>query len=215
MHLVVAIGALHCTLDVAHCSSGEPKTFPGTAEDGGDRKTHYIFALQRYGQALGLLSNIRKREYESESRLRHALIVSLLTTCFETCIGNRENAITQAKAGIDLLFTWTAKHQKDSVYEDDDMSDEWTTIRHVASTVPYLEGDLLSAFQRLDHQIILCRGFQPGRRLPQAFPNIYRPFKTLEEACKFWDLVIQRVMHIHSLGKRSLSYILLAPHVQG
>jgi hypothetical protein len=124
------------------------------------------------------------------------LITSLLTTCFETYIGNKDNAIAQAQIGIDLLLKWTAEHQKEPA---DDSSDEWANIRRVASRSSYIHSDLLDVFQRLDYQLILVKGLQPDRKFPRAFPSISRTFKSLDEACKFWDLVIRRVLFYHSV----------------
>jgi hypothetical protein len=191
MHVVVAIGALHLTLDVSRTRSNQSHE---TADGERQRKSHYIFALQQYGKALGQLSTISGQAYQSESHLRHALISSLLTTCFETYIGNKSNAVTQAKAGIDLLIKWTAKHQHEAV---DDFGDEWSGIKRLASRSLYLDEDLLEAFERLDYQLLLCEGLPPGRKAPRAFPSAGRPFKSLKEASTFWDLVVRRVLHFY------------------
>lgn len=50
------------------------------------------------------MQNIRNQE--AQTRLRNTLISSLLTTCFESYIGNQENAIAQAKAGVDVLVAY-------------------------------------------------------------------------------------------------------------
>ena len=92
MNAVIAIGALH---RYAQSDRNHETT---------DGESHYTFALQLYGKAL---EQFRKRagdKYQSESHLRIALILSLLTTYFETYIGNNENAITQAQVGVALLF---------------------------------------------------------------------------------------------------------------
>ncbi|PMD55487.1 uncharacterized protein K444DRAFT_666717 [Hyaloscypha bicolor E] len=179
-NLVVAIGALYKSL--------------GREESVRERKRHYLFALQTYGEALVQLKDYT-RECKSDSDLRCALISSLLTTCFETYIGNKDNAITQAKVGIDILLEWTAKQQKEPA---DDMPDEWSNIRRVATQF-YIHNDLLDVFQRLDYQLLLVRGLQPGRKSPGAFPSIDRPFISLDEACTFWDLVMRRILFFHSV----------------
>jgi hypothetical protein len=94
MNLVITIGALHKYL--------------GQEESERERKRHYIFALQKYGEALVQLNN-NNRECKSDSNLQYTLISSLLTTYFETYIGNKDNAIAQAKIGIDILLEWTEK----------------------------------------------------------------------------------------------------------
>lgn len=179
-NLVIAIGALYKSL--------------GREESVRERKRHYLFALQTYGEALVQLKDYT-RECKSDSDLRCALISSLLTTCFETYIGNKDNAITQAKVGIDILLEWTAKQQKEPA---DDMPDEWSNIRRVATQF-YIHNDLLDVFQRLDYQLLLVRGLQPGRKSPGAFPSIDRPFISLDKACTFWDLVMRRILFFHSV----------------
>lgn len=139
--------------------------------------------------------NDNTRECKSDSDLRYALISSLLTTCFETYIGNKDNAIAQAKIGIEILLEWTAKQRKEPV---DDLADEWSNIRRVATRF-YIHNDLLDAFQRLDYQLLLVRGLQPGRKSPRAFPSIDRLFISLDEACKFWDLVMWWILFFHSV----------------
>jgi hypothetical protein len=193
-HVVVAIGALHQSLEVSsHTRSNKSR---GTADGEREGKSHYIFALQQYGKALGQLSNISGQEDQSESHLRYALISSLLTTAAETYIGNLDNAFTQAKAGVDLLLKWTAKHAKSPV---DDLADEWSDISRVTSRSLYLDVDLLEAFQRLDYQLLVCKGIQPDRKVPPTFPSADCPFTSVKEACIFWDRVIRRIFHFHAI----------------
>lgn len=187
--VVVAIGALHHHRTL----STEPARGPGERER--ERKSHYLFALQQYGTALGQLRTIAGQQLQSEPRLRHALIAALLTTCFETYIGDQDGAIAQAKVGIDLLLKWTK--QKDP---ENDSLDEWSRIRRAAARSPYLDEGLLSAFQRLDYHVLLCRGAEPGRDHPQSYPSAYQPFTSVHEACDFWDLVMRRILYFSSVG---------------
>ncbi|KAE9380654.1 hypothetical protein N431DRAFT_362604 [Stipitochalara longipes BDJ] len=190
-NVVVAIGALHHhqTLKSSPAQPG------GLAEGERERKSHYLFALQQYGTALGQLRHVSAQEPESEPRLRHALISALLTTCFETYIGNRGGAITQAQAGIDLLLKWTK--EKDPAA--DSTVDDWTRVRRAAARSLYLEEDLLGAFHRLDYQLLLSKGLGPERHPPESFPSISQPFTSINEACSFWDLVVRRILHFHSV----------------
>jgi hypothetical protein len=179
-HLVVAIGALHQTLNTSTALANQSR---GPAEGEREKKSHYIFALQQYGAALGQLRDIAGQEHQSEPQLRHALISSLLTTCFETYIGDRDKALTQAQAGIDLLIR-LAKQKEPT----DDSVDDWTLVRRATARSLYLDEDLLGAFQRLDYQLLLCRNTQPYRDAPQGYPSTNQPFTSLNEACNFWDL---------------------------
>jgi hypothetical protein len=179
-NLVVAIGALYKYL--------------GREESESERKSHCIFALQKYGEALKQLID-NTRECKSGSDLRYTLISSLLTICFETYIGNKDNAIVQAKVGMDILLDWTAKQQKEPL---DDLPDEWSNVRRVATWFD-IHNDLVDAFQRLDYQLLLVQGLQRKRKSPRAFPSIDRPFSSLDEACTFWDLVMRRILSLHSV----------------
>lgn len=94
-HVVIAIGALTKTTAVAaSCKNG-----PGFLDV--SARQHYDYALQQYGKALRLMQDIRHQE--TKTRLRNTLTSTLLTTCFESYIGNQENAFAQAQAGVDVL----------------------------------------------------------------------------------------------------------------
>ncbi len=100
----------------------------------------------------------------------------------------------QAEDGIGVLLKWAAERQKEP-----DETDEWSNVRRVTSGSFYLDKDLLDAFQRLDYQVLLCRGLQPGRKAPQAYPTTDCPFTSVNEAYRFCDLVVRRVLHFHEI----------------
>lgn len=70
-------------------------------------RLHYDYALEQYGKALRLMRGIR--DQEPSACLRNTLISALLTTCFESFVGNEENAFAQAQAGIDVLAEYRNK----------------------------------------------------------------------------------------------------------
>jgi hypothetical protein len=179
-NVAIAIGALH------QYAQSDPNYTTV------DSESHYIFALQQYDKGICQFQQ-RVKPSQSESSVRLALIFTLLTTCFETYIGNSKNAIEQAEIGVDVLLKWVAKKQKESA----DEADEWSNIRRVTFRSFYLDKDLLDAFQRLDYQVLLCRGLQPGRKAPQAYPTTNCPFTSVDEAYRFCDLVVRRVLHFH------------------
>ena len=47
---------------------------------------------------------------------------SLLTTCFESYVGNQEVALSQAELGIDILLEYGDECQKAAV-------DDWTSLK--------------------------------------------------------------------------------------
>jgi hypothetical protein len=179
--LVVVIGALHQSLNT-----------PPTHE--AESRSHYSFAIQQYRLALGELRTDFEQEHRTESRVRLVLISSLLLTCCETYTGTRDQALTQAETGIGVLLEWSRQEEP-----TDDLVDDWSHIRHVASRFPNLEDELLRALQRLDYQILLYRGFQPNRHVPQ-FPTIAHQFTSINEAYNFWDLVMRRVLYFHAIN---------------
>jgi hypothetical protein len=183
VNLVVVIGALYQTLNT-------PPT-RGIAES--KNRSHHIFALQQYELALkDIRTDFVQNRPESNARL--ALISSLLIICCETYMGNRDAAITHAGIGIDLLLRLTRQGEP-----IDDLVDDWSHIRHVASRSLNLDDELLRVFQWLDYQILFYRGFQPRRRVPQ-FPTVAHQFTSISEAYSFWDLVMRRVPCFHAVN---------------
>jgi hypothetical protein len=65
------------------------------------------------------------REISSQpypDRLRNTLMSPLLTTCFESYVGNQEVALSQAELGIDILLEYGDECQKAAV-------DDWTSLK--------------------------------------------------------------------------------------
>jgi hypothetical protein len=181
-HAVIALGALHRALQVYHHSVERASP-----------KLHHEFALQHYGKALKYMSQVIARE-KNEARLRHTLISSLLTTCFETYIGNQDSALIQAQAGIDILMEQQATQRKEE-------ENERSYVECLSSDSSFLDYDLLSTFARLEAQILT---FKDGRstHLPRTmreeeFPIIPSTFRSVNEARLYWDLCVRRAMLFH------------------
>jgi hypothetical protein len=181
-HAVIALGALHRALQVYHHSVERASP-----------KLHHEFALQHYGKALKYMSQVIARE-KNEARLRHTLISSLLTTCFETYIGNQDSALIQAQAGIDILMEQQATQRNEG-------ENERSYVECLSSDSSFLDYDLLSTFARLEAQILT---FKDGRstHLPRTmreeeFPIIPSTFRSVNEARLYWDLCVRRAMLFH------------------
>jgi hypothetical protein len=109
------------------------------SERGG--KSDYIFAFQKYSEALEQFREEAIEECQPESSRRAALIFSLLVTCFEENIDNNEDLITQALAGVALLLKWITEQRKELA---DDLTDDWSNLgalRRLCSTCPFTSVD--------------------------------------------------------------------------
>ena len=189
-HAVVAIGALNKTLEIHH----ENSTYAGqTRATMSSAQYHHAFALQQYGKSLQLIR--QSCQEDEETLLRNTLISSLLTTCFESYIGNQENALTQAQAGVDVLAEYNARDQSN---------------RRCSGAVPFLDEDLICTFARLDSLLLMFNNPQNRRgsllrygstesRFPQPSllllsENIPSAFGSLREARWFWDVIVRAAM---------------------
>jgi hypothetical protein len=181
-HAVIAIGALHKTLEgtqhVAQNSSGA-----------GSVNQHYTSALKYYGKALRLMQKI-SRENE-DAFFQNTLISSLLTTCFEIFIGNQEDAILQAQTGIDVLFAWQEKRHKQM-----QPGQAWTSL----TPTSFFNDDMFGTFARLDVMVMLFKDMHSIRQplLKGAiveYPFVPPEFSSVKEARLLWDIFIQRAAH--------------------
>ena len=118
-YAVVAIGALWKALDITQTLSNGYRQSLGGHQEG---KGLYAFALNEYGKALNLMKDIPKQE--DPCRLRNTLISSLLTTCFESYIGNQKHALMQAELGVNVLLEWNDECTKPPF-------DDWTSVKRL------------------------------------------------------------------------------------
>jgi Fungal Zn(2)-Cys(6) binuclear cluster domain len=118
-HAVVALGALWKAQDISQATTN---LLPLSVEGNQEGKTLYAFALNEYGRALRLMRDISMQE--GSDRLRNTLMSSLLTTCFESYVGNQESALSQAELGVDVLLEWGDECQ--SLPDDD-----WTSAKRL------------------------------------------------------------------------------------
>jgi hypothetical protein len=99
-----------------------PTGFPLGPGGNQEAKALYAFALKEYGRAIRLMRDIPKQQ--DPDRLRNTLMSSLLTTCFESYIGNQELALSQAELGVDILLGWGNGCQEAPV-------DDWTRVKRL------------------------------------------------------------------------------------
>ena len=118
-HAVVALGAVWKAQDIRQTP---PTGFPLGAGGSQEAKALYAFALKEYGRAIRLMRDIPKQQ--DPDRLRNTLMSSLLTTCFESYIGNQDLALSQAELGVDVLLGWGNGYQEAPV-------DDWTRVKRL------------------------------------------------------------------------------------
>lgn len=118
-HAVVALGALWRAQEISQTT---PNLFPLSLEGCQEAKALYAFALKEYGKAIRLMREISKQQ--DPDRLRNTLMSSLLTTCFESYIGNQELALSQAECGVDVLLEWSEECHT-APYDD------WTSAKRL------------------------------------------------------------------------------------
>ena len=97
-HAIIALGALDKTMDITQRTS-DP-TLLDFREKCLESAAHHQFALQQYGKAIAQMRNnlsAQKQDY------RTALILCLLTICFEALNGDMQSALEQIRSGLRLI----------------------------------------------------------------------------------------------------------------
>ncbi|KUJ24547.1 uncharacterized protein LY89DRAFT_634700 [Mollisia scopiformis] len=188
-HAVVAIGALHTTMELVQSNvysspSSEVLNSLGT--------THHRVALLHYDRALKLMGELTLRD--EESALRCVLLSCLLTTCFENYIGNQDNALAAAQKGVDVLTECLTTIEWCKPVED---------LKRIQTRIlDDSDNDLLSTFARLEASIIM---FDHNRRSPRKleplrlqnfppFPDFPDHFKDVREARMYTDVLARKAL---------------------
>jgi hypothetical protein len=188
-HAIIALGALYTAID-----SVPSLSFPSSPQDLQLLpldSPHRVYALQQYGKALQLMRRVPQQK--TSSWVRNAVISCLLTTYFEAYIGNLENAIAQAGAGIDLI-------DRIHVSSNSPSSDDFG---YLSTTSSLIDSDLIGIFARLEavvkyfqeeHQIKWTS--RPLRTAPPPaaifLENIPSSFASTKEAKYCWDILVAR-----------------------
>ncbi|KAE8442853.1 hypothetical protein EG329_002595 [Mollisiaceae sp. DMI_Dod_QoI] len=186
-HAVVALGALHTTMDLVQ-NNGQPSEIQRKLG-----QTHHQLALQHYGKALELLRRLPQKI--DESSLRIILLSCLLTTCFENYIGNQDNALVAAYKGVEILNEYVSSKEWSRDYS--------TMIQNFLRVLDDEDSDLISTFARLGASILIFdqgrikipRKFLPLQlqRLPR-FPESPDRFESVREARIYCDMLLKKTM---------------------
>jgi hypothetical protein len=150
-HAVIALGALDLTNSTTN-------------------HKHHEFALRQYSKAI---KHMQESLSQGNRDLRSAIILCLLTICFESWNGNIQSAVAQVRIGLKLIQEWQTKQP----------------------TVDYANRELLLAFYRLDNDSIMFINELP---IPMSFSS-YEPitynFDTLEEAQMYFEMLLREFTH--------------------
>lgn len=184
-HAIIALGALYLTIDSVQ-SQQQLSFGPEDRWKIGTR--HHEYALRQYGKALQLMRDIPEKK--TQEWVRNTLISCLLTSCFETYIGNQDSALVQAQIGIDLL----------DMNQDTYCPMTSDNLGYSSSTPLHMDSDLVGIFARLESFVVMFKDNQqiprnqrPLRAVPSAaFRSVPASFVSLKEAKYCWDLIITR-----------------------
>ncbi|KAE9371569.1 hypothetical protein N431DRAFT_341648 [Stipitochalara longipes BDJ] len=187
-HAVVALGAVWKAQAISQAPPNQISLSSGGHQD---PMTLYAYALKAYGKAIQLMKDITKQE--DPDRLRNTLMSSLLTTCFESYIGNQEFALSQAEYGVDVLLDWGDECQKTPL-------DDWTSLKRLEHRSTFLDDDIVGVFARMDFQVMTFRDRSRAKYKTKAFPKIPVLFTSIQEARLYWDLIIRRVFIWHAVA---------------
>jgi hypothetical protein len=169
---VVAIGALHKSLQ----TSAMVRQGDGSAEE--LAKLQRQFAYQTYGRALKRIQHA----INTGSGSRDALIACLLIVCFESHTGDRYKAGYHAQHGLRIYYGLPLKDRPSEV--EDDIADAFRNLDITVSTV-YDDRKVET------HEALLDEDTSIAASMPSVFSN-------LDEAKRFWHVIMRRCCHFIS-----------------
>jgi hypothetical protein len=187
-HVVIAIGALRQTLDTTQRNI---TAMPGKLATGLQRDvwsqgtTHHKFALKQYGQALKKMSEALST---GSVDFYSALLVCMLTVCFEALHGDTQSAIAQIRNGLRLMRSYIPKGTSG-------------ISARLGGTGSLHE--IIQAFDRLDNDSVVTSDFEPidinthpGANTPEdAMEKMPQVFSTLEEAKAYYEFLVNEFLH--------------------
>lgn len=166
---VVAIGALHKSLRTSSVAETDADSAADLA------KLQRQFAYQTYGRALKRIQHA----IDNGSGPRDALIACLLIVCFESHSGDRYKAAVHAHYGLRIYHQLPQSERPSKV--EDDIADAFRNLDITISTVH--DGRTIEVHERLLNEAVLL-----AASMPLAFVN-------LDEAKRYWHIVMQRCCH--------------------
>lgn len=186
-HAIIAIGALDRTLDTTRrvksvCHAGGKDCDSESAQ-------HHQFALHQYGKAIKRMKDLLATGTQD---FRKALILCLLTVCFEALNGDMQLAMAQIRNGLKLIKEWKQSRTSSSSYNaiGAEKPDESSS-------------ELIRAFARLDNDSMMLQDVEPVNIYEQNKPeNIHSAlcliperFHSLYEARSYFEFLAGRMLH--------------------
>ncbi|KAI1501099.1 hypothetical protein F5X99DRAFT_212928 [Biscogniauxia marginata] len=196
-HSVVALGALYKTLDKM---TESPPSSPSDLVDPVDQVSrHWEVAFRHYSLAIKAVVNATSQPHATQ---RMGLMASVLLACFDSFIGDHEQAIVQIQTGLRLLETLRAERRRS----------------FLPSPEEPVEQDLIQMFTRL---AIQAKSYDMAFHFPQPYvirltprgsehpasplsdggspvstnqSQIPEVFESLHEARLAWDTLCEKMM---------------------
>lgn len=186
-HLTVALAAVNMTITAI--TDGDPNTETPLSVESRRREAwgHTAVGLKHYAKALALMRRLTSSDLNDEYQLRNALLSCFGTMTFEFYQGNKEAAVRQGAAGIELLKNF---HQRRFGVRPINVS----TI----PCTPVIDSDLIASFGHI--QSLIALGVEIGnmpnsderalrQRLKQkSLDEMPSEFHSLEDAQRTWTL---------------------------
>lgn len=186
-HAVLALGALHATMDDVQGSTPKCDPRKDTAE------SHHQFALQHYGKALQLMRELTNIPLQIRQGCpRQTLLSCLLTTCFENYLGSQDNALAAAQAGVEVM-------SQRPCYTS--WCDSTISLNRYLTHRSWDDIDILTMLERLEISVIVfnrnrrvLRRLDPMKLQQTAGFKIDFPahFSSVREARIFCDIFVKR-----------------------
>jgi hypothetical protein len=169
---VVAIGALHKSLRTSAMASTDGSSLEELA------KLQRQFAYQKYGRALRRIQHA----IDTGSGPRDALIACLLIVCFESHSGDRYKAAMHAQHGLRIYHQLPLTERSSKV--EDDIADAFRNL-DIGITVVNDKRSVET------HEALLNEDAPIAGSMPLVFSN-------LDEAKRYWHVVMRRCCHFIS-----------------
>jgi hypothetical protein len=180
-HAIIAIGALDKTLDIIQDKNVVPS--PNLQQKAFESATHHRFALQQYGKSIKQMrSNFSTRNQD----YRTALILCLLTICFEALNGDMQSALEQIRNGLKLIKEWRKSPTASG-------SEPRSSLKMQSPGTK----ELVRAFNFLDNNSIMIMNAIPvmGVDTANSVEDVPQYFLSFEDARDQFEVLASRMLH--------------------
>lgn len=193
-HAVVALGALYKTLDKTNESPpGSPSS---NASPYDSARRHWEMAFRQYANALSAL--IKADSAESSNRTR--LMASVLLACFDSFVGDHQQAIVQIQNGLRLLEKLRQERRRAFLPKPEEPVEEELIQMFTRLAIQAKSYDMAFHFPQ-PYVVRLTAAAQdpssPGSEGGSPISTDQGPvperFSTVQEARIVWDRLVERI----------------------